>query len=98
MPLDTPTSDIDILAPVEGRAAEVLTAPALDFLAELHRRFDARRKQLLELRRTRQVRFDAGELPGLLAETREIRESDWGVGPIPRDLLDRRVEIKIGRA
>jgi malate synthase len=41
----------------------------------------------------RQKRFDAGETPDFLTETREIREGDWQVAPIPADLLDRRVEI-----
>src|SRR5690606_36934413 len=40
-----------------------------------------------------QKRFDQGELPDFLPETRAIREGDWKVAPIPADLLDRRVEI-----
>jgi len=74
-------------------AAEILTEEALGFLAELHQRFDARRRELLEARIERQKRFDAGELPDFPEETRDIRESDWTVGPIPADLQDRRVEI-----
>jgi malate synthase len=72
---------------------EVLTEAALDFLAELHERFDRRRLELLDNRMERQARFDAGELPDFPEETRDIRESDWTVGSIPQDLLDRRVEI-----
>jgi malate synthase len=74
-------------------ADEVLTEGALDFLAELHDRFDQRRRDLLERRLERQDRFDAGELPDFPQETREIREADWTVGAIPPDLTDRRVEI-----
>jgi malate synthase len=74
-------------------ADEVLTEAALEFLAELHERFDRRRRDLLEAREERQERFDAGELPDFPAESQDIRESDWTVGSIPRDLLDRRVEI-----
>jgi malate synthase len=74
-------------------AGEVLTESALEFLAELHERFDARRLDLLEAREERQDRFDAGELPDFPEETREIREAEWTIGSIPRDLLDRRVEI-----
>jgi malate synthase len=76
-----------------GGAGEVLTESALDFLAELHERFDARRRDLLEAREERQERFDSGELPDFPAETRDVREAEWTVGSIPRDLLDRRVEI-----
>ena len=75
------------------RADEVLTGDALAFVAELHRRFDARRKALLAARTERQRAFDAGTLPDFLPETRDIREGDWRIGAIPADLLDRRVEI-----
>src|SRR5690349_2021501 len=74
-------------------ADEVLTQAALDCLAELHERFDSRRRELLEAREERQHRFDAGELPDFPKETLEIRASDWTVRSIPQDLLDRRVEI-----
>ncbi|WP_300615622.1 malate synthase A [Dokdonella sp.] len=73
--------------------ATVLGADALAFLADLHRRFDARRRELLVARRQRQARFDAGELPDFLAATKAIRDGDWKVAPIPAVLLDRRVEI-----
>jgi malate synthase len=75
------------------RADEVLSEAALDFLAELHERFDRRRRELLDRRKDRQDRFDAGELPDFPEDTREIREADWTVAAIPPDLLDRRVEI-----
>ena len=74
-------------------AAGILAPDALAFLAELHERFDARRRALLERRMERQVRFDAGELPDFPDDTRHIRESDWTVAPVPADLQDRRVEI-----
>jgi malate synthase len=74
-------------------ASEVLTESALDFLAELHERFDRRRRDLLARRLERQEQFDAAALPDFLEETRDIREGEWSVGGIPADLLDRRVEI-----
>ncbi|ATQ43333.1 malate synthase A [Caulobacter mirabilis] len=93
MPLDTAASDIVITGPVEGRAGEILTPEALAFVADLHRRFDARRRELLAAREARQARFDAGELPDFLPETADVRSGDWKVAPIPADLQDRRVEI-----
>jgi len=75
------------------RAGEVLTPSALEFLSELHERFNDRRIELLEYREERQDRFDSGELPDFREDTRDVREADWTVGSIPRDLLDRRVEI-----
>jgi len=65
----------------------------MDFVNGLARRFGPQVKELLASRERRQDRIDAGELPDFLPETRGIRESDWKVGTIPADLLDRRVEI-----
>ncbi len=85
--------DVHLTVPVTGRAAEVLTPDAMAFLAQLHRRFDGRRLDLLARRDARQARFDAGEQPDFLAETAHVRDSDWAVAAIPADLQDRRVEI-----
>jgi malate synthase len=72
---------------------EILTPEAATFVTMLEREFGQRRSELLAKREERKKRLDAGELPDFLPDTREIRESDWKVAPIPRDLLDRRVEI-----
>ncbi len=82
-----------LCVPADAATGAVLTEPATEFLVELHQRFELRRQRLLEARRTRQMRFDAGELPDFLAETRVIREGDWKVAPVPKALQDRRVEI-----
>jgi malate synthase len=75
------------------RYEEILNEGTLSFLADLQRRFDTHRRQLLQRRDERQKQFDAGALPDFLHETQGIRDSDWKVAPIPADLLDRRVEI-----
>ena len=72
---------------------KVLTKEAVAFVAGLHRKFNGRREELLALRVERQKRLDAGEKPDFLPETASIRESDWTVAPLPKDILDRRVEI-----
>jgi len=72
---------------------KVLTKEAVEFLADLQRRFGARREELLALRGERQKRLDAGEKPDFLPDTKKIRDSDWTVAPLPKDILDRRVEI-----
>lgn len=92
MPLDI-AANVQILGPIEGRAVEILTPEAVAFVADLHRRFDGRRRELLAARQARQARFDAGELPDFLAETSHVRAADWRVAAIPADLTDRRVEI-----
>jgi malate synthase len=84
---------VELLAPLEERDEQVLSADALAFVAELHRRFDGTRRALLATRAKRQAQLDAGELPDFLPETREVREGDWRVAPVPPDLQDRRVEI-----
>ncbi|HEY2344714.1 MAG TPA: malate synthase A [Xanthomonadaceae bacterium] len=71
----------------------ILTADALAFLADLHRRFETTRQARLADRRARQARFDARELPDFRADTAAIRAGDWRVAPIPAALQDRRVEI-----
>jgi len=77
---------------VEG-AERILTDPALAFVEDLTRRFRPRIDELLARRRRTQARYNAGERPDFLAETSDIRRSDWQVGSIPADLQDRRVEI-----
>ena len=84
---------VDVRGPVAGRQHEILTAEALSFVAELQRRFNARREELLRARAERQRRIEAGETPDFLPETRAIREGDWKTAPPPADLPDRRVEI-----
>ncbi len=87
------TEGVEIRASKDGRYAEVLSDPALDFLAALQRKFNHRRLELLAKRIARQEHLDAGGLLDFLPETREIREGDWQVAPPPADLTDRRVEI-----
>src|ERR1700761_1582657 len=89
-----PQSDAVVFdAPVSEEYAEILTPDAVAFVAALHRRFNGRRLELLERRAERQKRIDTGERPDFLPETAHIRESEWTVAPIPRDLMDRRTEI-----
>jgi len=84
---------VAVRGPRSAAAETVLTTEALGFAAELQRRFQPRRLELLAARQARQQRLDAGELPGFLAETAAVREGRWIVAPLPDDLLDRRVEI-----
>jgi len=78
---------------ITAQFAEVLTPEALEFVAGLHRRFEARRQELLARRAARQQEFDRGTLPDFLAETKKIRDAAWTIAPQPKDMLDRRVEI-----
>jgi malate synthase len=89
----TAAKGVEVLGSLEGRAAEILTPEALDFVASLHRSFDDTRLRLLRERGARQQRLDAGDLPDFLPETAGVRDDDWRVSPVPDDLQDRRVEI-----
>lgn len=84
---------VSVKAPLVSGFEKVLTAEALDFLAELHSRFNARRLALLNKRIERQEKFNAGVFPTFLEETLAVRQSKWTVAPIPEALQDRRVEI-----
>jgi malate synthase len=83
-------SGIEVRGPRLERFDEVLTPEALEFVARLHREFNATREQLLQARNERQKRFDAGELPDFLTETKNIREGDWKVAPVTNADLQRR--------
>jgi malate synthase len=89
----TPPAGMNITGSFEPEYADVLTPDALEFLAKLHRRFDARRVELLDRRAQRQKELDSGKLPDFLPETQPIRQADWTVSPVPADLQDRRTEI-----
>jgi malate synthase len=86
-------SGVQISAPVSPEFATILTPEALALVADLHRRFESRRQELLARRAERQKQFDAGVLPDFLPETKKIRDADWQIAPQPKDMLDRRVEI-----
>ncbi len=82
------------LRATEDRAFdEILTPDALEFVAALQREFNPRRTQLLTARAERRARLAAGETLDFLPDTREIRESDWTVAPVPDDMQQRWVEI-----
>ncbi|MGQ1837909.1 malate synthase A [Kocuria turfanensis] len=90
----TTTNTVEHTLP-EGleRAGEILTEDALQFVAELHRRFAPRRAELLGAREQNRRRAASAGTLDFLPETREIREGDWTVAPAPEALQDRRVEM-----
>ncbi|MFI6498439.1 malate synthase A [Nonomuraea typhae] len=84
---------MEITGPMHDRFDEILTPEALDFVAALHRRFDARRLELLQARQVRQAELSAGGTLDFLPETKAVREGDWQVAAPAPGLEDRRVEI-----
>ena len=88
--VETKSVDGQVPTPTE---TSILTADARAFLLKLAARFEPRRQELLARRRTVQQEIDHGKFPDFLPETAGIRQGDWKVASIPRDLRDRRVEI-----
>jgi malate synthase len=84
---------LELHGAIERSFEEVLTPAALEFLAELEGQFGSRRRDLLEARVQRRKRLREGENLDFLSETREIRESEWRVAPVPADMQQRWVEI-----
>lgn len=87
------TTSLEIKGLQDKATERVLTPEALQFLEGLHRTFNERRKELLEAREERQQQLDAGGKLDFLEETKAVREGDWTVAELPKDLQDRRVEI-----
>lgn len=85
---------VEIRAAIPDSARHIFTKDAVAFIATLHRSFDARRKELLARRITRQAEIDAGKLPDFLPETSYIRDDpNWRAAKPAPGLEDRRVEI-----
>lgn len=84
---------IEIKADCDVSYFQVLTPGALNFVSKLQREFSQLRKGLLENRVYRQEQIDAGKFPDFLPTTKFVRESDWKIATVPKDLQDRRVEI-----
>jgi malate synthase len=89
----TTPAGIEITGPMGDRYDEILTPEALELLADLHRTFDGRRRELLGARDRRYAELAAGGTLDFLEETKDIREGDWQVAPPAPGLADRRVEI-----
>ena len=90
---DSLPDGVEILRPAGGRYATVLTGDALTFVADLQRRFGPAREAILGARTQRWQRLRAGERPGFLADTVDVRTGEWHVASAPPALADRRVEI-----
>ncbi len=82
-----------VTGPLGERYEEILSDEALAFLAELHRRFNPRRLELLAARDARYAALVAGELFEFLPETADVRHGEWHVAPPAPGLVDRRCEI-----
>src|SRR5215212_9160928 len=69
-----------------NRAEEILTGDALAFVESLHRRFAARRDELLAARTNRREQVARAGTMNFLAETADVRTNEWTVAPAPRSI------------
>lgn len=86
-------NNLQVQVKIKDNYKDILTDEALNFISKLERKFRDRRKELLQRRVKIQQQMDSGKFPDFPEETKDIRNSDWKVAPIPEDLKDRRVEI-----
>lgn len=93
--MTTTNSFIDGLQmpPLSGKAASLIDTSAQQFLVQLVRKFRPQLQQVLAHRQQRQAVIDGGQLPDFDANTAAIREGDWRIAELPKDLTKRRLEI-----
>jgi len=72
---------------------KLFTKESIEFLLDLHKRFNPRRLELLAERSRLQALYNSGNTPDFLTETKSIRDSNWQVAPCPSQLNMRHVEI-----
>src|SRR3954452_412466 len=84
---------IELRRPSVPGAEGILTTDAVAFVADLQRRFEPLRLELLHRRKERQPELDAGVRQLSLVATQGVRDSAWTVAPALSDLEDRVVEI-----
>jgi malate synthase len=85
---------VEVAPAPDDSLAAILSGDAVRFVADLHRRFEPRRQELLRARGERDAELRAGGTLAFLSDTEEIREDpSWRVPEPPADLRERRVEI-----
>ena len=85
--------NIKISGKILPRYSEIISEEAINFVKEIHERFNSTRLDLLNERKKRQKIIDDGGKLDFLNETKKIRDNDWKIKNIPSDLLKRQVEI-----
>jgi hypothetical protein len=71
--------NLKVSSPPNADCSEILTPEAIDFVAQLARRFQPGLEQLLAKRVKVQAEFDAGKKLDFNPHTQDIRDNDWKV-------------------
>src|SRR5438128_370644 len=87
------TAAAEIKAPAGEGFADVLTPDALEFLARLHREVEPTRLERLAWRAEMTEKLRNGGTFHFLSGTADVRQKDWRVADVPKDLRVRKVEI-----
>ena len=85
--------NVKISGKILSRYNEIISDDALYFIQKIHEQFNSTRLELLNERKKRQKAIDNGDKLDFLNETKKIRDTDWKIKNIPKDLLKRQVEI-----
>ncbi len=86
-------SQLDLNKAVAPEYAYLVSHAALRFIGRLAEQYTPRLQALLAAREQRQAEYDAGQSPDFDSATYTIRNSDFQIAEIPREVLDRRTEI-----
>src|SRR3546814_16966566 len=89
--VETP-SGVAILGALEPRFDEILTPEALAFVADLQRKFNHRREELLPRLVEADAKVRGGAMPDFLAATQDLRDGDWKIADVQAALQDLRAE------
>ncbi|EPS63891.1 malate synthase, partial [Genlisea aurea] len=84
---------VDVRGRYDPQFATVLTADALQFVADLQREFRGHIHYAMDCRAKAKSRYAAGATPGFDPATKHVRDSEWLCAPPPPAVADRRVEI-----
>ena len=74
---------VEIRGPLREGYDQILSPDALEFMADLVRRFRPTLEALLKGRAERQTALEAGAGLDFMPETASIREGAWTVAPLP---------------
>ena len=80
---------VEIHTNVSPQHASILNNDALKFLAEVHRKFEPTRQQLLKARKQRQAKIDRGE--DLLVFNNGCGDEGWKVMVVPLFIFSWRI-------
>ncbi|XP_063586705.1 malate synthase-like [Penaeus indicus] len=89
-------NDVEVEASPQGLEEEysqILTPPAIRFVADLTRQFSDQVDLMLKQRMKKKLELDiTGNIP-FFPDNPEIREGNWKVAPVPRRILCRKLDL-----